>query len=243
VTAVLAVIVAAAAGACFPRPSGTLYLARLVAAGPPARSSIVFSGRPSALSAAPTAAVARLVLRSAGAKRRRASVVELCAAVAAELSAGRSAREAVEAAARGIPWVSGLADVAASPHGDVAQALRSAAELPGGEGLRQLAACWQVAERVGGGLAAAVDRLGRSLRDDEQVRREVAAQLAGPRATSLLLAVLPVAGLLMGAALGVAPWRVLLGTPVGLSCLALGLLLEVAGLVWTGRIVRAATPR
>ncbi len=53
-----------------------------------------------------------------------------------------------------------------------------------------------------------------------------------------LLALLPVAGLLIGSALGAGPLRVLLHTPAGMGCLLVGGLLEGAGLFWARRIVR-----
>ena len=176
------------------------------------------------------------------AARRRAAVIELCSALGAELRAGAAARDALIAASRDARDVDHLAAVAAAPHGDVAQALRATAQRHGGAGLRRLAACWQVSERSGSGLAPSVSRLAATLRDEEQVRREVAAQLAGPRATAVLLALLPVFGLAMGNALGANPLAVLAGTPLGRGCLVLGLLLEVAGLLWTARITRRAEP-
>src|SRR5688500_4109318 len=176
------------------------------------------------------------------AARRRAAVIELCSALGAELRSGATARDALIAASSDVPSVDHLAAVAAAPHGDVAQALRTTAERSGGAGLRRLAACWQVSERSGSGLAPSVSRLATTLRDEEQVRREVAAQLAGPRATAVVLALLPVFGLAMGNALGANPMGVLVGTPVGRACLVLGLLLEVGGLLWTARITRRAEP-
>ena len=176
------------------------------------------------------------------AARTRAAVVELCAALGAELLAGRSPRAALAAAAAGLSLPRALQAVGAGPYVDVAPLLRDAAARPGAGGLAGLAACWQVSDEAGAGLAPAVLRLADALRDEEQVRREVEAQLAGPRATAVLLAGLPGLGMLLGAALGVTPWAVLTGTPVGLACLAVGLLLEVAGLLWTRRIVRAAAP-
>jgi tight adherence protein B len=151
-------------------------------------------------------------------------------------------RDALIAASRDVPGVEHLAAVAAAPHGDVAQALRVTAERHGGAGLQRLAAAWQVSERSGSGLAPSVSRLAATLRDEEQVRREVAAQLAGPRATAVLLALLPVFGLAMGNALGASPVSVLVGTPLGRGCLGLGLALESAGLLWTARITRRAEP-
>jgi tight adherence protein B len=176
------------------------------------------------------------------AARRRAAVIELCLALGAELRSGATARDALIAASRDVAVVEHLAAVAAAPHGDVVQALRESADRNGGAGLRRLAACWQVSERSGSGLAPSVSRLAATLRDEEQVRREVAAQLAGPRATAVLLALLPVFGLAMGNALGADPLRVLVGTPLGQGCLVLGLLLEAAGLLWTARITRRAEP-
>ena len=176
------------------------------------------------------------------AARRRSAVIELCSALAAELRSGATARDALIAASRDVSDVDHLAAVAAAPHGDVAQALRATAERNGGAGLRRLAACWQVSEGSGSGLAPSVSRLAATLRDEEQVRREVAAQLAGPRATAVLLALLPLFGLAMGNALGANPLAVLVGTPLGQGCLVLGLLLEVAGLLWTARITRRAEP-
>jgi tight adherence protein B len=176
------------------------------------------------------------------AARRRTAVIELCSALGAELQSGASPRDALTASSHDVPGVEHLAAVAAAPHGDVMQALRATAELPGGAGLRRLAACWQVSERSGSGLASSVSRLAATLRDEDQVRREVAAQLAGPRATSVLLALLPAFGLLMGSALGADPLDILVGTPLGLGCLVLGLMLETAGLLWTARITRSAEP-
>jgi len=66
------------------------------------------------------------------------------------------------------------------------------------------------------------------------------AALAGPRATAVLLAGLPLAGLAMGASLGADPIA-LLGQPsVALFVLAPGLLLEAGGLLWITRITRRA---
>ena len=108
------------------------------------------------------------------------------------------------------------------------------------EVLRALAACWTVCAASGSGLATAVEQLGEGLRADQERRRAVEAELAGPRATAGLLAVLPVAGLLLATGLGADPAGVLLHTPLGLACLTGGLLLDGLGLLWTGRMVARA---
>jgi tight adherence protein B len=184
----------------------------------------------------------------AAATRNRAAVTELCAAFCAELRAGRHPGAAlVRAAGDGlagsaIPQTSIAARsvAAAGVGGDVAAALAADAEQPGAEALRRLAACWRVAHTRGAGLAAAVERLVGSLRSEQQHRQEVAAELAGARATARILAALPAVGLLMGTGLGAQPLEVLLRTSYGSACLIAGVGLVGAGLLWTERIARAA---
>lgn len=101
-----------------------------------------------------------------------------------------------------------------------------------------MAACWRVAVDGGAGLATGLERLEATLREDRRRREELRAQLAGAWSTVVVLALLPVAGLGLGAALGADPLRVLLHTPGGLACLAVGASLEAAGLYWACRIVR-----
>jgi tight adherence protein B len=138
-------------------------------------------------------------------------------------------------AATGAPEWDAVVAAARSAVGDVPAALR---EL-GGAAAR-LAAAWEVCEATGAGLAAPVRRLADGLRDVAQVRREVDAQLAAPRATAWLLTGLPLVGVLMGGALGSDPVPLLIGTAWGRALLGTGVLLEVAGLLWVQRIVRSA---
>ncbi|MEU9121303.1 type II secretion system F family protein [Streptomyces sp. NPDC048506] len=174
-------------------------------------------------------------------ERRIAEVIGLCAAVAGELRAGRQPDQALLATgAPGLGTASPALLAAARYGGDVPQALRAAARLPGAEGLTGVAACWQVAVEGGAGLAAGLERIAAGLRAGRDQRDDLRAQLAGPRATALMLALLPVGGLLMGGALGADPLRVLLHTPAGWACLVAGGLLEWAGVAWTARIVAAA---
>lgn len=175
-------------------------------------------------------------------ERRTAEVIGLCAAVAGELRAGRQPAQALYAAG-GPPALgpAGRAAAAAARYGgDVPRALRAAARQPGAEGLTAVAACWQVAVEGGAGLAAGLERIAAGLRVRRELREELRAQLAGPRATALMLALLPVGGLLMGTALGADPLGVLLHSPAGWGCLVLGGLLEWGGVAWTTRIVAEA---
>jgi tight adherence protein B len=180
--------------------------------------------------------------RRAG-ERRGDAVIALCAALAGEVLAGRQPGEALQWAARdsgGLGEAQPMVLAAARFGGDVPRALALAARSPGAEGLLGLAACWRVAVDQGAGLAAGLDRLEAALRVERDQRADLRSQLAGPRATVVMLAGLPVLGLLLGAALGADPLHVLLHTGAGWGCLLVGGLLEGAGAWWALRIVRKA---
>jgi tight adherence protein B len=173
--------------------------------------------------------------------RTGAQVIEMCHTVAGELRAGRNPNDALRTALAST-FGAAEAPVAAAAlfGGDVPESLRRAARRPGAEGLRGVAACWQVAADGGAGLAAGLERVAVALQAERERREELAAQLAGTRSTAVMLALLPPFGLLLGSALGASPLHVLLHTPVGWACMAAGGLLEYGGLVWTARIVRSA---
>ena len=177
-------------------------------------------------------------------ERRRTAVVALCAALAGELRTGATPHQAVEMAAGEFTTPATLDCTvllaAVRYGGGVPEAFRALAAMPGAEGAAGIAACWQVASSSGAGLAEGLDRVAEGLRAERALRASVRAELAGPRSTAGLLALLPVFGLLLGAALGADPLRMLLHTPTGLLCLLLGAALESAGLAWTARIARGA---
>ncbi len=182
--------------------------------------------------------------RARGRERERVAdaVTSLCGSVVGELRAGREPGEALRAAVRSTGAL-GTAEsavlAAARFGGDVPGALRQAADGPGLDGLAGMAACWRVAVDGGAGLAAGLARLESALRGERRRREELRAQLAGAWSTVAVLALLPVVGLGLGAALGADPLEVLLHSPGGLVCLFTGGLLEAAGLFWAARIVRA----
>ena len=182
--------------------------------------------------------VRRLRPRLGPAARRRAAAersrtVQALGALAAELEAGQPPLAALIGAG-GEPSVWPSTSMAARLGDDVCAALEhDAGQRPA---LGQLAACWRVGTATGSGLAAAITRLAASARATEAVRVQLEAQLAGPRATARMLAVLPLVGIGFGMMLGSDPLAWLLGTPVGLGCLTAGIALTGAGVTWTGRI-------
>ncbi|MFG2387803.1 type II secretion system F family protein [Streptomyces lavendulae] len=176
---------------------------------------------------------------------RAAEVVALCGAVVGELRAGSQPGRALTVAMRRTsagPGGPGPAEAgvlaAAAFGGDVAAALHEAAREPGAGGLAGMAACWRVSVDGGAGLAAGLDRLEGALRAERDREESLRAQLAGARSTTVVLALLPLVGLLMGTGLGADPLRVLLHSPVGWGCLLVGGALEALGLLWCRRIVR-----
>jgi tight adherence protein B len=172
------------------------------------------------------------------AARTTSSVVEVCDLLAAELAAGRPPGAALDEAASAWPGLRPVAD-ACRLAGDVPAALRLAAEAPGADGLRLLAGAWSVSQRTGAGLAAGARRVADACRLEQSTRQAVAGELSSARATSRLVAGLPVLALLMGTGSGADPWAFLLGTPAGLACLAAGLAIGFAGLWWIEMLARA----
>jgi tight adherence protein B len=175
----------------------------------------------------------------------RSGAAEALAVLSTELRAGRTPAIALAAAAdvavgplaRCLRAAAGSDAVGADP---VQCLLRDVEDSAVPEVLRGLAACCQVCASTGSSLAAAVERLAESVRSGDVQRLAVETELAGPRATAGMLAVLPVAGIALAAGLGAHPLTVLLHTTAGMGCLAGGVALDALGLWWTGRIVSAA---
>lgn len=224
-----------------PRPA-VLGLAVAAVAG--VAGGLVLAG----LVALAAGVVARQWPRHLAARQReqeRSGATEAVAVLAAELRAGRPPSDALAAAAQVAvgPLAGALAAAATAERfgADPVRALLGTADATAVPGtVRGLAACLQVCGSTGSSLAAAVDRLAEGLRAQAEQRLSVEAELAGPRATAALLAVLPLAGTALAAGLGARPVHVLLHTAVGAGCLVAGLGLDLLGLWWTGQIVAAA---
>ena len=180
--------------------------------------------------------------RRGAARRDARAVLELCDVLSAELGAGRPTGAALATAAGHWPP---LAPVVEAFHlgADVPDAWRElASSRPGAGDLRLVAAAWQVSHQTGHGLAHALTRTSRGIRARHRTQRVVESELASARATARLVAALPVCALVMGSGAGGSPWRFLLGTPAGLGCLGLGVLLMLLGLLWIERIADKAAP-
>jgi tight adherence protein B len=173
--------------------------------------------------------------RIADADRRAEHVLLVCDGLASDLRAGQPPTTALAAAVDDWPELAPVA-AAADFGADVPAALRRLGTRAGAGQLRVVAAAWQVGHHSGASLAGALTLAARRLRDDRATARVVATEMAAAQATARLLAVLPIAVLVLGSGLGGEPLAFLLESPAGLVCLCLGLLLEYAGVVWLARI-------
>ncbi len=165
---------------------------------------------------------------------------ETCEAIADDLAAGASAERALARAASEWPDLRPVLS-AHRVGADVPTAWRAvAAGRAGADGLRLVAAAWQVSGRTGQGLSLALHRVAADLRAAAATRRAVDSELASARATGRLVAGLPVLAWLMGSGAGQHPLAWLLAGPVGWACLAVGLGLLLLGLTWVELLARGA---
>lgn len=214
-----------------------------LAAGLGALAAVLLAGVPRL--GAPGLSVDRLVeaWRDRWPRRgdREGSVLELVTALVAELDTGVPPDLALLNAAGSIPRAPCPTSLrAVRVGGDIPAALRVDSGVPGGEGLRAVAACWEVTLGSGSGLSQALTAVMGGLRDDAQTRAALSAEVAAVRASARILATLPILGVLVGSWTGARPFAWLLGTGAGRMTLVLGGFLQLLGMLWLRRIVRQA---
>lgn len=165
----------------------------------------------------------RRTVTERGLAARRDEALDLIGGLAADLRAGVTASVAVESTRAAI--APGRTDPQV------------------GRALALLSVAYQVSEHLGAPLADLLERVEHDLRAAERARIAVAAQTTGARASAGLLALLPVAGVGLGYAMGARPVHTLLHTPSGAVCALTALALQYGGLSWTGRLCRSAVER
>jgi tight adherence protein B len=191
---------------------------------------------------------AALGARAVGARQRAAAadvrvlaLADGIAVLSAELRAGRSTMAAVAAAAEACPDEGTGRELSTA----LTAAAAGASGTAGGEvspDLTRIRAAVELSVATGCSLVAVLTALEDDLRARHRQRLELRSATAGPRASAIVLAGLPVLGLAMGSGVGADPWRVLTTTGPGQVLLVAGVLLEVAGVAWVGRLTRRAAP-
>lgn len=173
------------------------------------------------------------------AEDRLRSLTEGLGALGAELRSGRAFDAATDAA------------VAACADEECGAALAGALRAPGvpapslhdaelAAALGRISTAVLLSARTGCSLAAVVAAVEDDLRARHRMRLELRTTTAGPRASAMVLAGLPLLGLAMGNGVGADPWRVLTTTGTGQVLLVAGVALELAGLSWSAQLVRRA---
>jgi tight adherence protein B len=109
--------------------------------------------------------------------------------------------------------------------------------------VERIATAWSLAERHGVPLADLLTQAHRDIRWRVRFAATVRAQLAGPRATALVLTGLPLLGLGLGELIGADPVGVLRSGLLGQALLVVGVGLAAAGAAWSDRILAGAVPR
>ncbi|HVK20864.1 MAG TPA: hypothetical protein VM677_05840 [Actinokineospora sp.] len=116
----------------------------------------------------------------------------------------------------------------------------SGASSPDDGAIRSLLRAWRLATRHGLALAEVIEAVRVDLDHRVRFARQVDARMAGPRASAVMLAVLPVLALLLGESMGAAPIAVLIGSTAGQTLLVIGVALACAGVTWTARLTGKA---
>jgi len=168
--------------------------------------------------------------------------------MADELAAGAHPAAALAGTAADGPRARAVLTAAADAGGvgeDVPTALRRGAGLHPEitAEVERLAAAWALSDRCGVPLAELLSGAAADLAWRVRFAARVRAELAGPRATAVVLTALPALGLGLGQLVGADPVGVLRDGVLGQALLVVGVALACAGLAWTGRILRAAVPR
>lgn len=107
---------------------------------------------------------------------------------------------------------------------------------------RDVASAWEIARIAGAPLADVLRTLADALQDAAGIADDVRIALAEPAATARLMMWLPLAGLLLGFALGLDTLGVIFGSVAGAVCAGAGVLLVLLARRWTRRLIAAAQP-
>ena len=172
-----------------------------------------------------------------------AGIARLAEALCGELSSGVAPVDALDTAARettgdfrsvAVAWATRV-KFGTAPTGDTMDSPRSVTRA-----FQGLSAAWRRSEHHGVPLSDLADGLREDAVGRHAHRSSVSASLAGPRATMMILAALPLLGIGMGQALGASPVNFLFSGGLGGWVLLVGTALACAGVLWSQQILAKA---
>lgn len=184
--------------------------------------------------------------RQAAREQAATDTASLLGAMAADLEAGATTHEAIAHAATEVAEpLQGVCAIAAhrsaagmSPAGAFLEAPAVYTEL------RSAARLWLIAETKGIALSNLLVHVQERIDAHLRHARATDAALQGPKATAVILALLPLGGIAMGSGMGANPIPFLTTTALGQVLLVVGTALACAGFLWVDVIVaRASNPR
>jgi tight adherence protein B len=191
-------------------------------------------------------AVARQATRGRGARLADARLPDLVEHLARALRAGEDLRGAALGAGQLVGGVHGRAvgAVVARVDGGAGwdDALGVWSEAHPRRAVQLVAGALAVADAAGGRAGPALDGVASTLRARTGVADEARALASQARASAAVLVGLPVVVAVGGAAADPQVAEALLGTPWGLACIALAVLLDGTGALWMHRVVTGAEP-
>ncbi len=194
-------------------------------------------GAAAALVAATASWLATAAVRRRAAEQSLARLLAAVRLVVAEVAAGASPDAAMTAAAEADPSRRRAFEAAAA-------ALRAgddpAVALAADPALRGFGRAWAVAAVTGAPVTAVLERVAADLADRREQDAAVSAALAGPRSSAVVLAALPVLGILLGLGMDADPLAFLFGSAAGQLVCLVGVACDVLGLLWTRRLAGAA---
>lgn len=195
-----------------------------------------------ALAAAGLIVAAGGCVRAASRRRRESdresSLLSAVRLIVAELEAGSTIAHALTAAADGAGADAGLFASAAARarRGESVDHLFTSADPR----LAPIGHAWRLARGSGAPLSDVLARIANDLAARQQQRRAVALALAGPRSSGVMLAGLPLVGIVLGMAMGAAPLVFLFTDHTGQLVCCIGVLLDAGGLGWTQHLLGRA---
>jgi tight adherence protein B len=127
--------------------------------------------------------------------------------------------------------------------GDAAVGLETDAQLSKLAVLTDVALIYRICSRTGSPITKSLMRIIHSVQDNQKRQRTLAQETASTKATVLVLAALPVFGVLMGLGLGLNPLTWVVHSALGGLCAAGGVGLEVLGWLWVRLLIRRASPQ